>query len=392
MRIFVQLLFAALIALQAMAWADTPQSAATQDHSDYFPPRGEWADISALDAGFNPQRLAAAVSLAEASTVLEPRDLGVAIRNSYEDREPDYRVLGPTGERNQGSGVILSGGRMVAQWGDTRQPEMTFSVVKSYLSTIASLAWRDGLIADLDQAVHQLVRGPLFDSAHNQKITWRHLLNQTSDWSGELWDVDDWADRPVGDNPAQWPNRNLHEPGSHYKYNDVRVNLLALSLLEVMREPLPVILREQIMNPIGASPTWRWHGYENSWVTLDGQRIQSVSGGGHFGGGLFISTLDHARFGLLFLRQGRWAGQQIVPKEWLAMAREPTPVKTDYGFMWWLNTDQKRIPAAPASAYFALGYGGNVIYIDEENDLVVVLRWIPEWEDVITAILEARAT
>ena len=40
------------------------------------------------------------------------------------------------------------------------------------------------------------------------------------------------------------------------------------------------LLRERIMNPIGASPTWRWHGYENSWVELDGRRLQSVSGGG----------------------------------------------------------------------------------------------------------------
>jgi len=392
MRVILQLFLAALIGLQANAWADTPYKAEAQNNSDYFPPRGEWAGISAADAGFDPQGLEAAVSLAEASTVLEPTDLGVAILNSYADREPNYRVLGPTGKRSQGSGVILSGGRIVAQWGDTGQPEMTFSVVKSYLSTLVGLAWRDGLIPDLDQPVYQLVRSPLFDSEHNRKVTWRQLLNQTSDWSGELWDVHDWADRPVGDDPALWPNRELFEPGTHFKYNDVRINLLAFSLLEVMREPLPVILREQIMNPIGASPTWRWYGYENSWVTLDGQRIQSVSGGGHFGGGLFISTLDHARFGLLFLRQGRWAERQIVPFEWLAMVREPTPVKTDYGYLWWLNTDQERLPTAPESAYFALGYGGNVIYIDEENDLVVVLRWIPEWENVITAIMEAKVS
>jgi hypothetical protein len=51
------------------------------------------------------------------------------------------------------------------------------------------------------------------------------------------------------------------------------------------------------MDPIGASTTWRWHGYENSWIELDGRRVQSVSGGGHFGGGMFISAWDLARFG-----------------------------------------------------------------------------------------------
>jgi len=360
--------------------------------ADYFPPRGDWERADPGASGFDPQRLAAAVQLARDETVLEPQDLGEAIWASYSEREPNYRILGPTGLRTGGAGLVISGGKIIAEWGDLERPEMTFSVVKSYLSTLAGLALEDGLISDLHEPVGRLVRGPWFASDHNRRISWHHLLNQTSDWSGELWETHDWADRPVGDDPTAWPNRQLHAPGTHYKYNDVRVNLLALSLLEVFREPLPVVLRERIMDPIGASPTWRWHGYDNSWVTLDGQRIQSVSGGGHFGGGLFIDTLDHARFGLLFLRQGRWDDRQLIPADWLEKARTPTPVKTDYGYLWWLNTDQERIPAAPESAYFAAGYGGNYIYIDEENDLVVVLRWVPAFNEVITAILEARTT
>ena len=64
------------------------------------------------------------------------------------------------------------------------------------------------------------------------------------------------------------------------------------------------------MDPIGASTTWRWYGYKNSWVEIDGNRVQSVSGGGHSGGGVFISTEDHARFGLLFLNNGIWKGKK----------------------------------------------------------------------------------
>lgn len=356
---------------------------------DYVPPRGDWERIAPADAGFDPERLAAAVELAKVKTVLEPQDLAVSILNSYTEREPDYRILGPTGQRSGGSGLIIRGGRIVAEWGDLNEPQMTFSVVKSYLSTVAGLAWQDGLIPDVHEPVGQRVRGNTYASGHNRKISWHHLLNQTSDWSGALWEVEDWADRPEGDDPEQWPNRPLNEPGSYFKYNDVRVNLLAYSLLEVLREPLPVVLRERIMDPIGASSTWRWHGYNNSWITLDGQKIQSVSGGGHFGGGLFINTLDHARFGLLFLRQGRWGEEQLVNPEWITMARVPTPAKTDYGYLWWLNTNQERLPAAPESAYFAAGYGGNYIYVDEENDLVVVVRWIPDFPEVMTAILGA---
>ena len=57
------------------------------------------------------------------------------------------------------------------------------------------------------------------------------------------------------------------------------------------------------MTPLGASNTWRWEGYQNSFVEIDSQKMQSVSGGAHWGGGLFISSLDHALVGLLILRE-----------------------------------------------------------------------------------------
>jgi CubicO group peptidase (beta-lactamase class C family) len=67
-------------------------------------------------------------------------------------------------------------------------------------------------------------------------------------------------------------------------------------VLHVWRHPLPEVLRQELMEPIGASTTWRWHGYENSWIEPDSRNEQSVSGG-HFGGGMFISAWDLARFG-----------------------------------------------------------------------------------------------
>ena len=356
--------------------------------AEYVPPRGEWARVDPAVAGFDPDRLAEAVQLARDQAVVEPRELSESIFDAFKE-EPGFRILGPTGTREASAGLIIRGGRIAAEWGDLERVEMTFRVVKSYLSTVAALACADGLIGELQDPVGDTVRGGLFESEHNRQITWHHLLNQTSDWSGTLWDVPDWADRPEGEDPEAWPRRTLHTPGTYWKYNDVRINLLAYSLLEVLREPLPVVLRERIMNPIGASPTWRWDGYENSWVELDGRRLQSVSGGGHFGGGLFINTYDHARFGLLFLRGGRWGEAQLIPEGWLDLAREPTAQRQDYGYLWWLNTDRERIPAAPESAYWAAGFGGNYIYIDEANDLLVVLRWVPALEEVITAITGA---
>ncbi|MBD9368510.1 serine hydrolase [Xanthomonas sp. XNM01] len=343
--------------------------------ADYVPTRHDWARQAPAAAGFDPARLDAAVAWATQHGEQQPADLRDALLQSFGPREPDYRILGPVGRRGTANGMILRGGRIVAEWGDTTRPEMTFSVAKSVLATTAGLLHDDGLLPDMQHRVAVDVPGPLFDGPHNGAITWAHLLQQTSDWSGTLWEVHDWADRPEGDDPA---NRPLHAPGTHYKYNDVRVNLLALALMEVQREPLPQLLRRRIMDPIGASAAWRWQGYENSWVTIDGLRMQAVSGGGHFGGGLVVSTRDLARFGLLMERDGDWNGRRLLSSAWIDEATRPSPVKPDYGYLWWLNTGRAAIPAAPESAYWASGFGGNHVYIDREHDLVIVLRWTPD--------------
>jgi CubicO group peptidase (beta-lactamase class C family) len=354
--------------------------------ADYVPPRHDWARIAPAEAGFDADALAAAVTWARQHGEQAPADLRQALLSSFGEREPGYRILGPVGTRGTGNGMILRGGRIVAEWGDTARPEMTFSVAKSALSVVAGLAFDEGLLPDPEQRAGVLVPGPWFEGAHNGAITWTHLLQQTSDWSGELWDTQDWADRPEGDDPSKRP---LHAPGTRYKYNDVRVNLLALALMELHREPLPQVFRHRVMDPIGASTSWRWHGYDNSWITLDGLRMQSVSGGGHFGGGMFISTRDLARLGLLLERDGEWDGQRLLSAEWIRRSTTPSPVKPDYGYLWWLNTGREAVPSAPDTAFWAAGFGGNHVYVDREHDLVIVARWTPDLDGVVSRVLAA---
>jgi len=140
---------------------------------------------------------------------------------------------------------------------------------------------------------------------------------------------------------------------------------------------LPQVLKETIMDPIGASNTWRWFGYENSFVVLDGKVVQSVSGGGHWGGGLFINAYDMGRFGYLTLRRGKWKDRQLISDQWVDWALTPTPAQPTYGFMnWFLNTNRQLLPSAPASAFVHIGNGTNMIFVDPEHDLVAVARWI----------------
>ena len=337
-----------------------------QTDSVYYPGRaGEWESRLPEDVGMNAEALRKAVDFAMANEYSGPRDLRLAIESSF---EPDNTIVGPMKERGGPAGMIIKDGYIAAEWGDTKRVDMTFSVTKSYLSTVAGLALDAELIANVHDSVGDYVSDGTFSSEHNSKITWHHLLNQSSDWSGTLWDRPDWADRPPrGSTPEELAQRELKEPGTSFKYNDVRVNVLAYSLLQVWRRPLPVVLKEEIMDPIGASSTWRWHGYENSWVVIDGLKMQSVSGGGHRGGGMFINTRDQARFGYLFLRNGKWGDKQLLSEEWIRKLQVPSEARSDYGYMWWLNNE---------SIYRAAGFGGNYIIVDQENDLVIATRWL----------------
>lgn len=369
------LLLAVLTAVLCPATAFTQQ---TRRGGLYYPgPHPEWERRSASTLGMDARLLDSAIAFAKANESPEPRDLEENHRLAW-GREPHNEPIGPFVSRGAPTGIVVRNGYIVAEWGDPARVDMTFSVTKSFLSTTVGLAFDRGMIHDLADSVRRYVLTGEFDSEHNRTITWDHLLRQTSDWEGTLWGKPDWADRPPANQPLQeYIARARNAPGTSYKYNDVRVNALAYAALQVWRRPLPQVLREYVMDPIGASNTWRWHGYENSWVTLDGERMQSVSGGGHWGGGMFISALDQARFGLLTLRRGKWRDRQLISEKWVSLALTPTPVQPGYGFMnWFLNTERRMLPSAAANSFCHRGAGVNVVCVVPDQDLVIVARWI----------------
>lgn len=352
--------------------------AAFQQAQLYYPgPGTDWERRRPEEVGMDQRLLEEAIAFAQANESPEPRDLEFNHYTTF-GREPYGDAIGPFKPRGDPTGVILRHGYIVAEWGEPHRVDMTFSVTKSFLSTVVGLAWDRGLIRSLDDKVRDYVWTGEFDSEHNSKITWDHLLRQTSDWEGTLWGKPDWADRPPADQPlTEYAKRPRNEPGTSYRYNDVRVNVLAYAALQVWRRPLPQVLKEYVMDPIGASTTWRWYGYQNSWVNVDGQMMQSVSGGGHWGGGMWISARDQARFGLLTLRRGRWKDKQIISEAWVKLALTPTPVQPGYGFMnWFLNTGRQMLPSAPENSFCHRGAGANVICCIPDYDLVIVARWI----------------
>lgn len=357
------LLAAWLIALGLIAGCSAPNAA-----HPYIPPRGEWAHRDAASLGFDAARLADAVAWARSQETDMPRDFSTQAAIFG-------RPLGPVPTtRALTNGVIVRHGYIVAEWGDTSAADPTYSVAKSYLSTILGVTIDRGLIGSVTDPVASDVHDGGYDDPHNAKVTWQHHATQTSEWQGELFGkVSTFIGREEFGRDERRP-RDIREPGTYYEYNDVRVNRLALSLLRVWKRPLPDVLKTEIMDPIGASGTWRYHAYANAMVDVGGTPMPSVSGGTRWGGGLWMSTLDHARFGLLVLRGGDWGGRRVVSEGWLRETTGQQGVQPGYGYLWWLNTTD-RWPGAPRSSFAAIGAGSNTIWIDPEHDLVVVWRW-----------------
>ena len=196
---------AALAQAKAPARAPLPTSA-------YSPgPHDDWERRAPEAVGLDPALLKEAIAFAMASETKAPRDLALNHPLS-QAREPYDDPIGPFKERGSQTGIVLRHGYLAAEWGEPRRVDMTFSVTKSFVSTVVGLAVDRGLVRDLHDPVADYGLAEHFASEHNRTITWDHLLRQTSDWQGTLWGKPDWADRPEGD-PSTWTTRKRNEPG-----------------------------------------------------------------------------------------------------------------------------------------------------------------------------------
>jgi CubicO group peptidase (beta-lactamase class C family) len=302
------------------------------------------------------------------------------------DPAPWNRLLGPVHPRGPVSGVIRVANREVLAWGEPHRADLTFSVAKTYLALLAGVAQARGLLPDLKKPVVDSIQGAGFESAHNRKVTWLHLLQQTSEWEGECFGVPDQVERyrhliyqPDRSSPPgakKGDARPLQEPGNFWEYNDVRINQLSLALLHLFRQPLPEVFKQTIADPLGLSNDWRWEGYSNSWVELDGKRMQSVPGGTHWGGGVSISSKDQAIIGQMMLDGGVFNGVRVLSADWIQRMQTPCAIAPWYGTLVWLNGIRSVFPSASAESYFCIGAGATVVWVDPTKQLVAVVRWI----------------
>ena len=354
----------------ALIWLlAVPALLLAQSKGTYFPAAGTWQHKAPAEVGMDAAKLQEALDWAKS-------------HGSKWDYDVDQvrvfgKVLGSLPkERALTNGLILRHGYIVGEFGDTKTNDPVYSVAKSFLSTTASIAFEKGLIKDVNEPVNKYIHDGGYDSEHNAKITWKNHLQQESEWEGAMWGKNA---NFVGHDEfggGEMKPRAIMDPGTHYEYNDVRINRFALSLARVLGKSLPEVLKETVMDPIGASKDWKWQGYgDKSTTEVNGKKVESVSGGTRWGGGLWINSQDLARFGLLVLNKGKWEGKQILSEKWLKAATTPSEHGPDYGYLWWLNTKQKQWPSGPASSFAAVGNGGNIIWVDPDHDIVMVWHW-----------------
>lgn len=326
---------------------------------------------------------AQAIAFAQANEIGWSREVGEEWGIHRHDPPPWNRLMGPVHGRGGVSGLIAQHGQGVASWGEPGRADLTFSVAKTYLALLAGVAHDQGLLTDVHEPVRQKVAGIGFDHGANAEITWHHLLQQTSEWEGSCFSIPEQVDRyrtlqfqRVTLAGKKGDARPLKAPGTFWEYNDVRINQLSLALMHLFGRALPEVFREHIMQPLGASDSWRWVGYDHAWVDLKGQRVQAVPGGSHWGGGVSISCEDQMLIAQMMLNSGRYQGRQVISQDWLQRMRTPCELASFYGYLLWLNADAHVLPSAPVSSYLSYGAGGSFVWTEPERELIVVVRWI----------------
>jgi CubicO group peptidase (beta-lactamase class C family) len=354
-------------------------------------PAPDPAPFAQPDLSPRPGRAAAA---ALAAPCPWPADIAAVIAGQTFDPPPWNILLGPVRDRSGPAGAVLRGGRVIEAWGETGRADMAFSVTKSYIGLLAALALDRGLIADFAEPVAARVDDPAFAGPRNGAVTWRQLLDQTSEWSGTLFGVPDTVDRDrqlaPTDNPARFDRATpLQAPGSYWDYNDARVNALCLALTRLFGRPLPDVLAEA--HPAFADRAgWAWHGYgARSEIDLAGRPAPVVVGGGHWGGGLWATVGHHLALGATVLGRGVFAGRRVVSAQALDALLTPCPLQPVYGGLWWLNTGRRLFPQAPADSVLAMGVGATVVWVAPALDIVACVRWVRA--EAVGAVLAAAA-
>ncbi|MEM7797866.1 MAG: serine hydrolase [Chloroflexota bacterium] len=251
--------------------------------------------------------------------------------------------------------LILHDGVVLHAWGDLLRRFECRSIRKSYLSALFGIYWDRGVI-ELDKRLAELGiddEPPLTPA--EREATVHDLLSARSG----VYHL------AAYEGPVKKPERGSHPAGSRWLYNNWDFNTLyTIFEQETGQSPFDAFRRE-IARPLGMSRLRQ----NDSCTFFEPERSQHPAY-------LFRTcALDMARFGLLYLRQGRWRDQQILSKEWVTQStsNQSLPGEEGYGYMWWVPRLEGGLARfAELGLFEASGTGGQKITILPEEKLVVV--------------------
>jgi len=234
------------------------------------------------------------------------------------------------------------------------------SVTKSVTSTLAGAALRSGLLSGLDARTGDLIPDRI-PADHDPRVENTTLWQWLTMTSGLQWDAyGDW--QRLLDAP-DWVEMTLSlpvvgTPGETYVYNTGGSHVLGVIVAEAAGRPLEEYADEVLFAPLGIRP--------GEWMRSPQDEVSA-------GSGLEMTARDMAKLGLLYLRNGEWDGRQIITPEYAQQATtwqsagDSTGGWANYGYQWWVTATNAGYPA-----YFALGYGGQHIFVVPSLDLVVI--------------------
>jgi CubicO group peptidase (beta-lactamase class C family) len=264
--------------------------------------------------------------------------------------------------------MVSVGGRSLFEYGDLTHQSYLASVRKSLLAMLYGKYVEGGKI-QLDKTLRELEFTDVGGlSPREQEATIEHLISARSG-------VYHLASNP-GDSTDSAPPRNSQRPGAYYLYNNWDFNAAGAVFEKLTGRDIYDALETDLAKPIGMQD------FDRARQQKSGDANRSTHKAYH----IWLSTRDMARVGLLMLRQGNWAGQQVVSREW---ARRITSLVTPlnemnppelrslgtgsrwgYGYMWWV-WDAPNSPGPFEGAYTGMGAGGQYITVLPKLDMVI---------------------
>jgi CubicO group peptidase (beta-lactamase class C family) len=250
-------------------------------------------------------------------------------------------------------------GAVVVAWGDVSRRFMCHSVRKSYLSALIGIFVAEGKIT-LDKTLAELGiddEPPLTDEEKQARVI-DLLRSRSGVFHAAAYETPAMKEKR--------PKRGSKRPDEIWYYNNWDFNALSTIFSEETGASIFDEFEKRIAHPLQMEDFRLMDTYYHL------EKQHSI----HPAYPFRMSARDMARFGLLYLRNGKWKNRDVIPEEWVEASRYPYTRVTDwegwgYGYMWWVDvgeTDRK------LGMYAAMGYGGHMIAVLPQENMVFVNR------------------